>query len=277
MNLEQVATELKNGDTILYLGMGIFSGATFADGSSVPHDSDSLILALNNGRAMAPKLMYEYSRAAMNIEHRDGRTTLEKRLTAIFSQKISGCTVHELVAKLLPKYIIDTNYDDSLLSIYADTAHSVILGKARLGAELDRFEIHEYDVATKKYNGVMKEDLRLDRPIIFKPMGCHAPKPTHIVSDADFVDWITEAMGGFAVPPMLKEYRKDKKYLLLGLTFQKDTERMVANELTYGLESGYFVCEKEMTKNGANFLKSHKLELICESPNTFAKELLEIM
>ena len=30
----------------------------------LPYDSDSMILALNNGRAMSDRLMYEYSRAA---------------------------------------------------------------------------------------------------------------------------------------------------------------------------------------------------------------------
>ncbi len=99
--------------------MGIFKGYSFVDSSSMPHDSDSIILAMNEGRPMAPRLMYEYARAA-------------------------------------------------------------------------------------------KELLKFDKPIIFKPMGGVAPEASLIVSDADFVDWLTEAMGGFAVPVQLKEYRGQK-------------------------------------------------------------------
>ncbi len=275
-NLEQIATELKNGDTILYLGMNIFARSSFEDGTPVPFDSDSLILALNNSRPMAPKLMYEYSRAAMNIEQRDGRKALEQKLIGIFSKKFSTVAAHELVRKIHPRYVVDTNYDDTLLSIYADTSHSVILGKARLGAEHDRFEIFEYNLDEKRYTKVAKEQINLDNPIIFKPMGSHNPAQTHIISDADFVDWITEAMGGFALPPALKQFRVGKKYLFLGLAFDKDTQRMVANEITLDLAGGYFVHDGAMTKNGVNFLTSHKMEQITEDPNLFAKKLLEI-
>jgi len=271
----KISDELKNGDTVLYLGMGIFEDAQFEDGSSIPFDSDSMILTLNDGRPMSARLMYEYSRAAMDIEQSIGRKALEQKLDSIFSKKIKNCAANELVKKIKPKYIIDTNYDTTIQGIYEDVPHSVILGKARIGAEHDRFEIYEYDVATKKYEKISKEFLRLDFPIIFKPMGSVLPVATFIISDADFVDWITEAMGGFAMPKSLKEYREGKKYLMLGFAFDKDTQRMVANELTFGLDSGYFVCDKELTKNGSNFLTQHKLELVASDTKSFCDNLLQ--
>ncbi len=276
-NLEQIVTELKNGDTILYLGMGIFSQGSFEGGAMIPHDSNSLILALNSGRPMAPKLMYEYSRAAMDIEQRVGRKALEQKLFSIFSQKINSVATFDLVEKLKPKYIIDTNYDDTILGFYTDTPHSVILGKARLGAELDRFEIHEFDVESKKYTKITKEQLSLDNSVIFKPMGAVSPVDTFIISDADFVDWLTEAMGGFALPQALKKYREGKKYLMLGFSFDKDTQRMAANEITLALEGGYFVYDGELTKNGAAYLANHKMEQIVENTDDFVASALKIL
>jgi len=76
---------------------------------------------------------------------------------------------------------------------------------------------------------------------------------------------------------VLKEYREGKKYLMLGLTFSKDTERMVANELTIGLNGGYFVSDEEPVKNCTKYLVSHKMEAIGENPNEFAAKIAELL
>lgn len=270
---KHIANELKNGETVLYLGCGIFKGLKFDNGEDMPYDSNSIIFALNDGKPMAPRLMYEYTRAAMDMEQRAGRGFLEKKLAAIYLKPFASGAVLELVKKLMPKYIIDTNYDDAILKLYSKTAHSVIFGKSRIGAELDRFEVFEMDVQSGEYVKIDKNALNTDKPIIFKPMGCVNPKSSFIISDADFVDWLTEAMGGFAVPPVLKAYRENKKYLMLGVGFEKDTERMVANELTLGLSGGYLVNDKEPAKNCEKYLKLHKMEFIASDPNEFAAKL----
>ena len=48
------------------------------------------------------------------------------------------------------------------------------------------------------------------QPILFKPMGTPRPAALAIASDADYVDYITELMGGFAIPPTLKTLRQGK-------------------------------------------------------------------
>lgn len=47
------------------------------------------------------------------------------------------------------------------------------------------------------------------------------------------MDWLTEAMGGYALPPF-EDHKNDKSYLFLGIDFDRDTYRMVANEITLG-------------------------------------------
>lgn len=65
-------------------------------------------------------------------------------------------------------------------------------------------------------------------------MGSPTPDQAYIASDADYVDYITELMGGFAIPPFLKRYRKGKRYLFLGLGMLRDTERMVLSDIIFG-------------------------------------------
>ena len=40
-------------------------------------------------------------------------------------------------------------------------------------------------------------------------------------------------MGGFGIPKFIKEYRKDKQYLFMGLRMNRDTERMVLSDIIY--------------------------------------------
>ena len=84
-----VFSEILNGlyenKVVPYLGSGaLFDATNKLTGAAMPADSDSLILAMNNGKPMAPKLMYEFPRAAMNQE-------LKRR------QKFSGSISHQIV------------------------------------------------------------------------------------------------------------------------------------------------------------------------------------
>jgi hypothetical protein len=69
-------------------------------------------------------------------------------------------------------------------------------------------------------------------------------------------------MSGFAVPKILKTYRKAKKYLFLGISFDRDTDRMVANELSLDLEGGYVITDKELGKKEKKFIEKHHIEVI---------------
>jgi hypothetical protein len=83
------------------------------------------------------------------------------------------------------------------------------------------------------YRAIAPETGRYDLPVLFKPMGAPLPQPSYIASDADYVDYITELMGGFAVPAFVKTRRRGKRYLLLGMRLNRDTERMVLSDLIH--------------------------------------------
>lgn len=273
--MDKIKEEIKSGETVLFLGLGIFKNLTCKDGTKLPYDSDSFVLALNNGRAMSPRLMYEYTRAAMSLEQRKGREYIIGMTNHIYTSKEYGLTpTYELIKSLKPKYVIDTNMDESICKVYKDEPHFMITGVSRIMGGYDRFLVYKFDTEKQEYIRIEKSELNAQIPIIFKPMGCVIPEKNFIVSDADFVDWLTEAMGGYALPPFLKEYRKDKKYLFLGVDFNRDTYRMVANEITMNLGGGYIVTEpKEYTKKEIQFAQKHNLEFIEQGCDEFVKEI----
>ncbi|BBL72030.1 SIR2 family protein [Methylogaea oryzae] len=229
----EIIAGIQAGSVVPYIGPGAVADARHAvTGQPMPADSHSLILAMNNGQPMAPKLMYEFPRAAMNLELKRGRSFIERFLTETYSARYSRAAVHDWIKAIKPRYVIDINRDTQLQDSYADTPYTLIVGIARVGGTDYRFKLYHYDGSA--YTEVVQEQVDASLPILFKPMGTPRPEPSFIASDADYVDYITELMGGFAIPSFLKEHRKGKRYLFIGVPMNRDTERMVLSDIVYG-------------------------------------------
>jgi len=254
---------VSDGSIVPYLGAGALDGSISLDnGSPIPADSDSLIYAMNNGSPMAPKLMYEFPRAAMNLELKKGRSFITRTLNRIYGeQKWSRSPVHEWIADLKPQYVIDINRDTQLQDSYSDSPHTLIVGLARLGGTDYRFRIFSY--ADGSYSEIAQEAVDTSLPILFKPMGTPLPEPLYIASDADYVDYITELMGGFGIPAFLKESRIGKQYLFIGLRMTRDTERMVMSDIVYGADkpTGWALIPEPNAKE-IRFCKKMGIEII---------------
>ncbi len=233
---ENIFTGLSEGSVIPYLGPGALNGVIDpSSGKTIPADSDSLILAMNNGQPMAPKLMYEFPRAAMNVELKKGRSAVNRFLDATYRDKQwSTSALHEWLALQKIPYIIDANRDTQLQKQYASTPHTLIVGIARLSGKDYRFRIYKHN--GNSYTPIEQEAVDTSLPIIFKPLGTPLPESNYIASDADFVDYITELMGGFAIPSFVKRSRQNKRYLLLGLRLNRDTDRMVFSDVIFGAD-----------------------------------------
>jgi len=231
---DDIFTGLSDGSVVPYLGAGALNGVIDpATGKAIPADSDSLIIAMNNGQPMAPKLMYEFPRAAMNVELKRGRSAVNKFLDATYRDtQWSTSALHAWLAQQKLPYIVDANRDTQLQKQYAATPHTLIVGIARMSAKEYRFRLFKYDGTV--YTAIEQEAVDTSLPILFKPLGTPLPESSYIASDADFVDYITELMGGFAIPSFVKRMRQNKRYLLLGMRLNRDTDRMVFSDIMFG-------------------------------------------
>ena len=266
--IDQWTAGIKSGEIVPILGPGVLADVrSIADGTPMPADSDSLILAMNGGKPMSPKLMYEFSRAAMNIELKRGRTTITKFLTRTYGETAwTRAALHDWLAALEPRYVIDANRDVQLQDSFARTPHLLVAGLARLGGTEWRFRLYAHDGTAYREVKVGEVDPAL--PILFKPLGTPRPSPSYIASDADYVDYLTELMGGFAVPPHIKALRRGKRYLMLGLRFTRDTERMLVSDLIHDAApmAGWAIIE-QATEKERRFLSRHGVSVV-EAPLT---------
>jgi hypothetical protein len=258
----EIRAGLAENRIVPYLGPGaLFDVKNPQTGAAMPADSESLILAMNNGKPMAPKLMYEFPRAAMNQELKRGRSFITQFLTKIYAQTLwTRSALHDWLASVKPAYVVDINRDTQLQSSYADIDHTLICGTARVNSGY-RFRIFRRNGGC--YREIEQEQVDTSLPILFKPMGTPLPEPNYIASDADYVDYITELMGGFAIPSFLKEYRKNKQYLLLGVPLSRDSERMVMSDVVYAAaEPKGWVLNKNPTPKEIRFCKKMGFEIV---------------
>jgi hypothetical protein len=262
-SLAELALAVHAGTLVPYLGPGALSGVTdTSSGQGIPADSDSLILAMNGDRPMAPRLMYEFPRAAMDMELKKGRSFVNRFLSETYGKRRwTRAPLHDWLASNKPSYIVDVNRDTQLQDSFADTPHTLIRGIARVAGTDYRFRIHHYD--GDSYHEVGHQEVNSALPVLFKPMGSPVPDATFIASDADYVDYITELMGGFALPAFLKESRKGMQYLLLGLRLNRDTERMVLSDIVYaaGAPTGWALIP-EPTDKEIRFCRKLGIEIV---------------
>jgi hypothetical protein len=262
-NLSELAAGVADGAIVPYLGAGALAGCVDLDnGEPMPADSDSLILAMNNGRPMSKRLMWEFPRAAMDVELKRGRSAVTRFLDQLYGKRRwSRAPIHDWLKAVAPPYVIDINRDTQLQDSHADRPHTLIRGIARTGGTDYRFRLHQFDGSSYREIDPQAADPSL--PMLFKPMGSPVPDATYIASDADFVDYLTELMGGFGVPAFVKEYRKGKQYLFLGLRLTRDTERMVLSDLIYasGIPAGWALIP-EPTEKERRFCESKGIEII---------------
>jgi hypothetical protein len=266
-NFQSLIAGIESGDIVPYLGAGALKGSSHSEtGEPIPADSDSLILAMNNGKPMAPRLMYEFARAAMDVELKRGRSAVNRFLDSTYGdQSWTQSPLHAWLEQLKPPYVIDINRDTQLQQSYSDTPHTLIRGVSRIAGTDYRFRIHHYDGEKYSDTEIEQDSVDPSLPILFKPMGSPLPDATFIASDADYVDYITELMGGFAIPQFLKKHRKNRHYLFLGLRMNRDTERMVLSDIIYsaGDPAGWALIPEPSDKE-RRFCKKMNIEIIEE-------------
>ncbi|MFA5982991.1 MAG: SIR2 family protein [Methylococcaceae bacterium] len=259
----EILKGLYENRVIPYLGPGaLFDAKNKLTSQPIPADCESLILAMNNGNPMAPKLMYEFPRAAMNVELKKGRNFVGQFLTELYGEtEWTRAAVHDWLAQWKPSYVIDVNRDTQLQDSYVNEEHILIVGLARTTSADYRFKIYHFDGTD--YFEISQDDVDPKLPVLFKPMGTPKPEAHYVASDADYVDYITELMGGFAIPEFLKNYRKNKQYLLIGLRLNRESERMLVSDIVYGAadHKGWFL-NGNPTDKEIKFCKKMGLEII---------------
>jgi len=222
--LAEAAASLAADDLVAYLGPGLI------DGAPLPTTPEAVAAALH-ARAPAPsKIRTNMWSVAQFIEQRRHRRTLQGFMTEVFAAPLEPTDFHRFLAGLPLSLVVDTWYDGT----FAAAFHAAGRGEAIELQGITRAG-ETRDIWTKAYDAAGAE-VPLERAdaaarVLYAPHGGVRPARNFLVSDADYVEALTEIDIQSPIPATVQRRRASRGFLFLGCRFHDQMLRTYARQI----------------------------------------------
>ncbi len=243
---------LDRGSVIPYLGSGLLD--LCPEAGAVPASARALADFLGSKVTVPGRARGNLSASAQYIENFKHRKTLVELMAQAFAPRLTPSTLHRALAALprLP-LIVQLWYDDVMRTALADRTD---VGLIQAASQAEQFGTW---VNYLTLAGAPVEANAADWSLVlYQPWGAVAPNRSFLVSDADFVEVITEIDIQTPIPGLVQERRRERSFLFLGCRFTSQTERIFAHQIMKrSSATHYAVLAEEPSRNEARFLAQH--------------------
>lgn len=266
--LASVVGALHAGRIIPYLGPGL----TALSNPPVPMTPEALAAFFGTKVALPRRAKGNAWASAQHIESMKHRSTVSALMTEAFSPAVEPTELHRYLASLRLPMIVDTWYDGAMRLAFAERSDwGEVQGITRAGIGEDRW-YRFYDAAGAEADRSTAETWTT---IVYKPHGSVAPARNYLISDADYVEVLTEIDIQTPIPDTVKNRRAERSFLFIGCRFHDQLLRTYARQITKrSATPHYALVEPEgLTKNEIKFLVAQGITPIAV-PLTRAVELL---
>jgi hypothetical protein len=250
--LADVVEKLREGMVVPYIGPGL----TALSQSNVPMTPEALAAFFAAKVALPRRAKGNAWASAQHIESVKHRSTVSALMSEAFSAPIEPTPLHRYLASLHLPMIVDTWYDAAMRSALAETSDwGEIQGITRAGIGEDRW-YRFYDGAGHEVDRAAAESWTT---LLYKPHGSIAPAKNFLISDADYVEVLTEIDIQTPIPDIVKDRRTQRTFLFIGCRFHDQLLRTYARQITKrSAGQHYALVEPEaLTKNEIRFFMSH--------------------
>lgn len=247
--LADVAAQLKSGDVVPYLGPGLaqLSGAT------VPMTPEALAAFFATKVALPRRAKGNAWASAQHIESMKHRSTVSALMSDAFSATIEPTPLHRHLASLKLPMIVDSWYDATMRAALTSRSDwGEIQGITRAGIGEDRW-YRFYDAGGAESQ---KDQAESWTTLLYKPHGSIAPAKNFLISDADYVEVLTEIDIQTPVPDAVKNRRAERSFLFIGCRFHDQLLRTYARQIMKRSTTTHhaIVAPDTLTKNELKFL-----------------------
>lgn len=220
----KIAAELKTGTVIPYIGPGL----TQLSPTEVPMTPEALAAFFGTKVALPKRAKGNAWASAQHIESMKHRSTVSALMTQAFADSIAPTPLHAYLASLKLPMIIDTWYDATMRSALENRADwGEIQGITRAGIGEDRwFRFYQADGTE-----TTREQAENWTTILYKPHGSIAPARNFLISDADYVEVLTEIDIQTPLPEAVKNRRAERSFLFVGCRFHDQLLRTYARQI----------------------------------------------
>ena len=230
--IDEIADLWKRGDLILYLGPDLYP-----ESPDFPTDPKGLADLLSGRVAVPGRLAGRLHEIAQYIESHRHRKTLLSVLGEIFRKKTAPAPVHRLLQMFPVGLVVDTWYAPGSSEFLVGPGDLQISGVSRAEYR-DRW----FRIDRRTSSGwEPAEEVPAGARVLYRPLGTMDPGVEVLVSDADFVEVLTEIDIQTPIPPFVQKHRTGRHFLFLGCRFDSQTSRIFARQIMKRSSTSHFV------------------------------------
>jgi SIR2-like domain len=247
--LADVAAQLRFGNIIPYVGPGVSQLSQ----PSVPMTPEALAAFFGAKVALPRRAKGNAWASAQHIESTKHRSTVSALMTEAFTPMVEPTALHHHLASLRLPMIVDTWYDGAMrLALGQRNDWGEIQGITRAGIGESRW-YRFYDAAGAEADRAAAEAWTT---ILYKPHGSVSPARNFLISDADYVEVLTEIDIQTPIPDAVKDRRTERSFLFIGCRFHDQLLRIYARQVSKrSALPHYAIVEPEtLTKNELRFI-----------------------
>ncbi|MBN2630097.1 MAG: SIR2 family protein [Rhodobacteraceae bacterium] len=224
--LDAALDEVAAGQRIAYLGPQVSA----LSGGLVPGTPGDLCKLLEAEVRVPRRASGDLWAVAQYIESRKFRASLDAMVRRAFAHPPQQANpVHDWLAHIRPPMVVDTWYDDTLLTAFGQRGSDwgLAQGVTRVGGLVDAF--------TRAYDATGAEVAAPDPvwpTLIYKPYGLARPGSSFLMSDSDYVEVLTEIDIQTPIPAEVQRRRTNRPFLFLGCRFDDQLLRIYARQIS---------------------------------------------
>ena len=247
--LADVVGQLRSGRIIPYLGTGL----TQLSQPPVPMSPETLAAFFGAKVALPRRAKGNAWAAAQHIESNKHRSTVTALMTEAFTPPVEPTAFHRHLASLRLPMIVDTWYDGAMRSALAQRSDwGEVQGITRAGIGEDRW-YRFYNAAGAETDRAAAETWTT---VVYKPHGSIAPAKNFLISDADYVEVLTEIDIQTPIPDVVKNRRTERSFLFVGCRFHDQLLRTYARQVSKRSAPPHYaiIDNQTLTKNELRFI-----------------------
>lgn len=247
--LAMVAGLLRAGMVVPYLGPGLAADSKPA----VPMTPEALAEFFGVKVALPRRARGNAWASAQHIESMKHRSTLSALMAEAFATPVEPVPLQRHLASLRPPMIVDTWYDGAMrAALGSEGGWGEIQGITRAGIGENRW-YRFYDPAGVETGSAAAETWTT---VLYKPHGGIVPARNFLISDADYVEVLTEIDIQTPIPDAVINRRAERSFLFIGCRFHDQLLRTYARQIMKrSAATHYAIVEPDcLTKNEVRFL-----------------------
>jgi hypothetical protein len=210
------------------LSLAPYLGAAASSVGAPPADYDQLAEFLGKKVALPKRARGNPWASAQYIESQKLRATVTRLMGEAFATPLAPSPLQRYLAALALPLIVDTWYDGAMrTALLARTDWAEIQGISRAGIGESRW----YRAYASDGSALTLESARSQPTLLYKPHGCVVPAQNFLISDADYVEVLTEIDIQTPIPELVRQRREKLGFVYLGCRFHDQLLRNYARQI----------------------------------------------